>query len=149
LTVFTSKGNLSSMGGTIDGLRQGAIFGKPYVQDGGTSITVSHEIPGKAVRLLAVDRDGLPSLGKSTGGAGSLGFSQVTYHYADLGPDKIQRFELQSQKREFETIEFRNVSLRPDKRTEVEIVRLAPENEKPQSNAGAAAGVSRAQVATR
>jgi hypothetical protein len=146
LTVFTSKGELSSMAGTINGLRQGAIFGKPYDQDGGTSITVSYEIPGMAVRLLAVDRDGLPSLGTSKGGAGSLGFSQFTHHYADLTPDKIERFELQSQKREFETIEFRNVSLHPKLRTEVQIVRVPPEKKAQPSNTGAAASVSRARI---
>ncbi len=144
LTVFTAQGgNLSSMGGTIDGVRQGAIFGKSRAQDGGTEITVSYEIPGMAVRLLAVANDGLPDIGTSTGGAGVLGFSQVTYRFARLAPGQIQRFELQSQKRQFETIEFRNVSLHPDKPTKVEIVRLPAEKPKQEparaSNAASAA----------
>jgi hypothetical protein len=147
LTVFTNRGtNFSSMGGTIDGVLQGAIFGEPYAKDGGTSITVSHQIPGKAVRLLAVDRDGLPDIAVSKGGAGVLGFSQSTYHLANLSLDRIQRFELQSQKREFETIEFRNVSLHPKLRTEVQIVRVPSEKKAQPSNTGAAASVSRARI---
>jgi hypothetical protein len=121
-TVFTSEGNFSAMSRTVDGVQQGVIFGKPYAEKGGTSITVSHQFTGHDVRLLAVGTDGLPDVGTSTGGAGSLGFSQVTYHYAGLSPDKIQLYELQTQRREFETIEFRNVSLHPDKQTNVEII---------------------------
>jgi hypothetical protein len=124
LTIFTARGgNISSMGGMIDGKRQGAIFGAPQAQKGGTEITVSYQIPDRAVRLLAVANDGLPDVGNNRGGAGVLDFSQVTYQFPDLEPERIQRFELQSQKRQFETIEFRNVSLFPDKRTKVEIVR--------------------------
>jgi hypothetical protein len=149
LTVFTNRGtNFSSMGGTIDGVLQGVIFGEPYAKDGGTSITVSHQIPGKAVRLLAVDNDGLPDIAVSKGGAGVLGFSQSTYHLANLSLDRIRRFELQAQKREFETIEFRNVSLHPDKRTNVRIMRMPPESRRQQSSSGAAASVSRARIAS-
>jgi hypothetical protein len=149
-TVFANEGrNLSAMSRVIDGVPHGVIFGEPHEDKRGTSITVSHQIPGKAVRLLAVDNHGLPSLGTSTGGAGSLGFSQVTYRYADLTPDKIERFELQSQKRLFETIEFRNVSLHPNHRTEVEIVRLTPEGETSQSNVRAAAPAGRARIVAR
>jgi hypothetical protein len=146
-TVFTNEGgNLSAMSRVIDGVPHGVIFGEPREDKRGTSITVSHQVPGKAVRLLAVDSEGLSSLGMSKGGAGSLGFSQFTYHYADLTPGKVERYELQSQKRLFETIEFRNVSLHPNQRTEVEIVRLTPESKTSQSNASAAASVSRARI---
>jgi hypothetical protein len=136
LTIFTNNsGNMSSMGGMIDGVRQGAIFGAPQAQDGGTSITVSYQIPDRAVRLLAVANDGLPDVGASKGGAGVLDFSQVTYHFANLAPNNVQRFELQSQKRFFESVKFRNVSLHPDQRTSVEIVR--PPIEKPDKGSGA------------
>jgi hypothetical protein len=149
-TVFTNQGrNLSSMGGTIDGVRQGAIFGEPYSQDGGTSITVSYLIPDKAVRLLAFGHDGRPEVGTSKGGAGAVGFSQTTYHFSNSTPEQFQRFELQSQQREFESVEFRNVSLHPNNRTEVEIVRLKPEEERPQSSAGATTSVRGARRATR
>jgi hypothetical protein len=79
-------------------------------------------MPGQDVRLLAVTTDGLPDVGASSGVAGAVGFSQVTYHYAGLAPDQIHQFELQTQRREFETIEFRNVSLHPEKQTNVEII---------------------------
>jgi hypothetical protein len=71
---------------------------------------------------LGLGTDGLPDVGTSTGGASSLGFSQTTYHYAGLAPHQIQQFELQTQSREFETLEFRNVSLHPGTHTKVEIV---------------------------
>jgi hypothetical protein len=124
-TLFTSDGELSAMSDNSGGVRRGVVFGKPYAENNGTSITVSYEIPGMSVRLVAVDKDGLPDTGTSSGGAGTLGFSQSTHHYANLPPDRIHRFELQWQQRQFETIEFRNVSLHPDRQTNVEIVRDA------------------------
>jgi hypothetical protein len=122
-TVFISEGNgVSAMSRTVEGVQQGVVIGKPYAEKGGTSITVSHQIPGEDVRLMAVGIDGLPDVGTSTGGAGAVGFSQTTYHYAGLAPGQIHQFLLQTQRREFETVEFRNVSLHPDKPTTVEII---------------------------
>jgi hypothetical protein len=121
-TVYTSDGSPSSMHGTIDGIRQGAIFGEPYSDRRGTSITVSYEIPDRAVRLIAMGTDGLPDVATTKGSGGALGFAQVTYHFATLKPEQIRRFELQTQRREFESIEFRNASLHAAKRTKVEII---------------------------
>jgi hypothetical protein len=46
---------------------------------------------------------------------------QQTFAFDDLPLDAVDRFELQTQTREIETIEFVNVSLEPDKRTKVEM----------------------------
>jgi hypothetical protein len=116
----------ASMSRNDGGQQRGVIFAEPRAERGGTSITVSYLIPEKAVRLIAVDRDGLIDEATSTGGS-VFNFTQKTYRFANLPPDKIDRFELQSQKREFETVEFRNVSLNPNKPTKVEIVRLSAE----------------------
>jgi hypothetical protein len=135
-TLFTSDGRLSATSRIVDGVNHGVVFGKPYAEKDGTSITVSYEIPGKDVRVVAYGADGLPDVGVSKGGAGSLAFSQTTYHYAGLPPEKIVRFDFQIQQRQFESIEFRNVSLYPDKRTDVKIVRIVAEPENRQPSAG-------------
>jgi hypothetical protein len=148
LTAFANEGgNLSAMARTVGDDKQAAIFAEPRAEKGGTSVTITHQIPGQAVRLLAVDRDGLTDVATSTG-TGALEFRQLTYHFANLTPERIQRYELQAQKREFESIEFRNVSLHPNIRTKVEIVRMPPEKEAQQSSGGAAASDSRARIAS-
>ena len=123
-TLFAlDDANETAMTRSVDGAQMAAIFARPRAENGGTSITVAYQIPGKAVRLIAVDKEGLIDQASATGG-GALTFAQKTFHFAGLTPDKIERYELQSQQRQFETVEFRNVSLHRDKPTKVEIVRL-------------------------
>ncbi|MFV2068805.1 MAG: hypothetical protein ACC645_17695, partial [Pirellulales bacterium] len=124
-TVFSSDGHQVAMTRGHDDVRQGAIFAVPTDAEDGTSITVSHKIPSQAVRLVAVDRTNRVHLASSAVGGGAIGFTQKTYRFADAVPDSIQRYELQSQTRQFDTIEFRNVSLHADKQSRVEIVRVA------------------------
>ena len=124
-TLFVlDDGSEAAITRNVGGVEMAAIFARPRAENGGTSITVTYQIPESAVRLIAVDRDGLIDQGSSTGG-GALSFEQKTYHFANLKPDTIQRYELQSQQRQFETVEFRNVSLHRDKRTKVDVVRLS------------------------
>ena len=96
-TVFTGNGrNRSAESNTTNGIQQGAIFGEAIADKGGTTITVSYQLPGQAVRLLAVDKDGLLDRATESGG-GVLNFVQQSYHFAHLSPDKIERYELQAQ----------------------------------------------------
>jgi hypothetical protein len=123
-TWYSDDGrNPSAFSKNNEGVPQGAIFSPARAENAGTSITISYQLPDRAVRLIAVGKDGLLDRATSTGG-GVLEFKQMTYHFTHLTPEKIQRYELQIQERQFETIEFRNVSLRPEMQTHVEIVRL-------------------------
>jgi hypothetical protein len=138
-TVWSNTGhNPGATASTIDSVNQGMIFAESVAAGADTTITVSHQIPGKSVRLVAVDKANKTHLASSSPGARALGFSQNTYRFADIHPDQIERFDLQSQQREYETIEFRNVSLHPDKRTKPEVVRLAADQHRERPTAGKA-----------
>jgi hypothetical protein len=127
-TIFSDDGQHDSgMSRSDFGRKQGATF-SPSRNDGdGTSITIAYQIPDQAVRLIAVDKEGAIHTPISSSGGGVFGFNQRTFRFANLLPNQIKRFDLQGQTRKFETIEFRNVSLDPAKRTKVEIVRPSSE----------------------
>lgn len=124
-TLFTDSGKSQ---GAMAGNGNGVVFSPARVENDRTVITVSYRIPEQAVRVVAIDVDDKLHTAGSSSSSSALGFYQSTYRFAKLPPDRIKRFELQGQTRRFETIEFRNVSLDPTKRTKVEIVR--PDEEK-------------------
>jgi len=122
-TVFSDEGKYQgSMTRSDLGEPMGAAFSPARADGDSTEIVVSYQIPDQAVRLVAIDQDDKVHQAGSSSGGGALGFNLTTYRFRGLPPEKIKRFELQAQTRRFETIEFRNVSLDPAKRTIVEIV---------------------------
>jgi hypothetical protein len=128
-TSITGDVRPSTTSGTFDGVRQAAVFGESIFYDGGTLVTVSYRIPERTVRLVAVDRAGKTHTESSTQFGSVNDFIQATYRFAGIAPADIERFELQTQTRQFETIEFRGVSLHLGKYENVDIVRISPDGQ--------------------
>ena len=93
-------------------------FAPPMPVKGNTRITVSWKTVERDFRVVAIDKDSnLHTARRSTGG-GSADLSSYTYTFK-MSPDQIQTYKLQS--RNYEWLTFKNVSLRPGEKTEVEI----------------------------
>jgi hypothetical protein len=80
---------------------------------------VAHSVKEWEARVIAVDKDGQehPSAGGSLGGNT---FQQTTAKFDQLPLSEVQEFQFQV--RPYSWVEFRNVSLEPGRRTQVEIV---------------------------
>ncbi len=91
-------------------------FGPAYEADGAVMITVSHNVTGKAVRLVAVDRsDQEITAGNCTGGsAGEV--HQLTCSFSHMRLEDVKEFRLQT--RPYEWAEFKNVLVNPVKQPE-------------------------------
>jgi hypothetical protein len=120
-TVFSEGGrNYASASSVAGGKPRSVIWSPARKQEGELLITVSFKAPGESVRLVAVDQGEQEHAAVRAYGGGASDFMQQTFAFDDLPLDAVDRFELQTQTREIETIEFVNVSLEPDKRTKVE-----------------------------
>ncbi|MHC4345541.1 MAG: M56 family metallopeptidase, partial [Planctomycetota bacterium] len=112
----TSKTWGVSSSGNVKGT---AAFGKPFEKDGKTWMTVSHSVDTKAynVGFVAVGKDGneIKSYRRESGGGG--GFVQITAGF-DVALENVKKFRLQT--RPYEWAEFKNVSLEPNFRTDVQ-----------------------------
>jgi beta-lactamase regulating signal transducer with metallopeptidase domain len=120
-TLYSHDGRSSrGVGHSGSDLAYGVAFGKAMDRDGDCVITVSHDIRHVDVRIVAMDRDGnLHKPGHFTG-IGASGFSQLTATFSRMTLDQIAEFHAQT--RPYEWVEFRNVSLTPGKRTDVQII---------------------------
>jgi uncharacterized protein (TIGR03067 family) len=120
-TVIENQGS-TAMGTT----KGGFIFSRPVETQLPNSdarvilISVTHEIIGDETRLVAVDTDDREHAAISSTGAGAHNFKQITAQFSNLELKDIKVFRLQ--KRPYKSIEFRNVSLQPGQKTDVQIV---------------------------
>jgi len=99
----------------------GAIaFGVPYEKDGDTFLPVVHNFNrgyhSVAIRVIAITDSGVITASSIRGSNGNI-LSSLTYGF-DLPLDEIREFRFQT--RPYTWIEFRNVSLRPGVRTNVQ-----------------------------
>ncbi|MEN6335742.1 MAG: M56 family metallopeptidase [Phycisphaerales bacterium] len=95
----------------------GAVIQPAREEDGKTLVTVSHQLPDRTVRLVAVDRNGfVRQPGKfSDGRRDDGGMYEATF---ELPLAAIQEVRLETQKLAWAT--FENVSLRRGQKTEVQ-----------------------------
>jgi hypothetical protein len=129
-TVFDDTGrHYSSAGSAVGGKNRGVIWSPAREEGDELLITVSFKAPGESVRLVAVDKDGKRHPAVRAYGGGAWDFMQHTFAFDKLPLGQIKKFELQTQTREIESVEFTNVSLHPDKLTKVE-TRIIQEAEK-------------------
>ena len=94
-----------------------------------------------AWRLVAVDTSGVLHVASNTGSvAGGLGLQKAQFN--GLAPDRVKevRFEV----RPYDWVEFRNVSLEPGQRTDVEVV---PDQKAAEAQAGSASDAGAAPPA--
>ncbi len=115
-TVYeTAKGRFST--GTMKG---GFAFSPIYEKDGRVIITVTHNIVGPQSRVVAVGVDGREHRADSWTNNGADGFVQFTGEFSGLSLKDIKAFRVQT--RPYQQVEFRNVSLQPGKKTDVQVV---------------------------
>jgi hypothetical protein len=133
-TVFSEGGrNYASASSASGGKPRSVIWSPARKQEGELLITVSFKAPGESVRLVAVDQGEQEHAAVRAYGGGASDFMQQTFAFDDLPLDAVDRFELQTQTREIETIEFVNVSLEPEKRTKVETRKVKAGEESPRN----------------
>jgi hypothetical protein len=120
-TVFEDTGrHYASMASGIDGKQRGVIWSPARVEGDEVLITVSYKAPGESVRMVAVYKGEKRHAAVRCYGNGAWDFMQQTFAFDKVSLKEIKKFELQTQMREIETVEFTNVSLHPDKITKVE-----------------------------
>ena len=115
----TARGNMST--GTMKGA---FAFSAIDEKDGTVSVTVTHNIVGLESRVVAVGRDGRERRASLSSGGGAGTFVQITAAFAKLSRKDIKVFRVQT--RPYEQVEFRNVSLRPGQKTDVQVMAAKP-----------------------
>jgi hypothetical protein len=121
-TAFESDGrNPMSAGSAIGGKIRSVAFASTYETKTGVAITVSYGVGEDSGRVIAIDKAGQEHLATRQRGVGSTHFDQTTFEFDKLAPDDIERFELQTQSRMLETVEFRNVAMNAGQETNVRI----------------------------
>ncbi len=101
-------------------LEGGAVtFSEAYESNGGVKITVSDTLDEFEHRIAAVDAKGnlLQAIYKPWVGAGKI--RQTTPRFENLRLDQIKEFQFQI--RPYEWVTFKNVSLKPGNKTDVQI----------------------------
>ena len=111
-----------TQGGSVGTMQGGFAFSPIQETAGGIAVTVTHNILGPQSRVVAVGRDGKKHRASSCEGAGAANFLQVTATFPGLSRKAVKAFRVQT--RPYRYVEFRNVSLRPGQKTDVQIVPL-------------------------
>jgi beta-lactamase regulating signal transducer with metallopeptidase domain len=116
-TVSTTPAKSGGVGLNSRDFAEGrAAFADPVAKDGGTAVVVEYDVKGHQGRVVAVDRGNREHSPEIEAGDGH---NLHQLQFQNLPPHEIQEFRFQV--REYQTIEFRNVSLQPDQATKVEI----------------------------
>lgn len=101
-----------------DGDGPRAVFDGAREVDGDTQVVVSHNVTGVARRVTALGHDGETHVSDRIRIEASVPTERLTTVFPDLPSAQIKAFRLQTSP--FTRVEFRNVSLDPGIRTEVE-----------------------------
>jgi hypothetical protein len=94
--------------GAVGAIDASYIFGDAIATEKGTTISVSHDIKDKAVRLIAIDGDGKEHPPEVRSGSGVKNFRQIVVEF-DRPPDQIKEFRLQT--RSYEEVEIPRIAL--------------------------------------
>jgi hypothetical protein len=107
---------------TYDFDGQSVAFSKPYEDNGDTVLPFTHNLNKPKVeidvRIAAIKKDGRIRLGSCSGSGGNI-LSSLTYRFESLPLEEIKQFEFQT--RPFEWVAFKNVSLKPNFKTDVQV----------------------------
>jgi len=96
------------------------LFSQAYESDNLVGITVSSPWDKNQVeRIVAVDKDGQTHITKNIGSVASGEIDQMTAKFYGMKLEDIAEFHFQT--RPYEWVEFKNVSLKPDLKTDVQI----------------------------
>jgi ketosteroid isomerase-like protein len=105
--------------------KDGFIFSKAYEADGGVNIVVSGKSQkDQEQQIVAIDTNGI-SHPISNDSMGCNDVRQMSGRFNNIKPSQIKEFRVQT--RPYQWIEFRNVSLRPGVKTDVQVLQQAPQ----------------------
>ena len=113
------------------------MFEKVAEKEGDITITVTHDIVGPELRIIAVGGDGKEHQAREMAGQATRKYGTLKATFAKLAAKDVKAFRLEW--RPYEWIEFRNVSLWPGQKTNVQTVILGklvqrqPNEKKPES----------------
>lgn len=106
-------------GSSLLGVTEGNIaFSDAVGLDGQTQVTVTHDILEKDFRIVAVGQTGREYTASQSDSSATDSFNQVTLSFK-LALDDVRGFRVQV--RPYEWVEFKNVSLKPGVKTDVEV----------------------------
>lgn len=101
-------------------------FGKAFESDiegigVAAGVTATHTVDEEKVdyRIIAVDQKNHIHTSSGSSGIGNNLWLQTTVHFKDLQIDEIKEFQFQT--RPYQWVEFKNVSLKPDMKTDVQV----------------------------
>ncbi|MEX2113256.1 MAG: hypothetical protein WD845_08730 [Pirellulales bacterium] len=100
----------------------GFAYSPAIEHDGQVTITISHDVLNRNLRIIAVDANGKTLADGGGRGGGSNGFMQTTGSFRNLSLKDIHAFQLQA--RPFHRVEVRNIALNRDQHTLPTIVDL-------------------------
>ena len=95
------------------------IFSPAYIKNDTLGVTVSDHMGTVARRLIAIDSNGNTHLSETLKLGETKGLRQTTFGFKNLSLNQIKEFQFQT--RGYDCITFKNISLRPGEKTEVEI----------------------------
>jgi len=105
-TIETWGKNSGSVGSLIG---PSYIHSRPIATKNGTTISVTHNIRDKPVRLVAVDGDGKELPAEIRSGGGVKDFQQIVVEF-DQPPEQIKEFRLQT--RPYDEVEIPRIALK-------------------------------------
>ena len=119
---------------------RGVAFSHVYEKNGDVFVAVVHDVHGPQTRVVAVGKDGKVHTAASESSNGAASFILLSAMFSKVSLTDIRAFRLES--RPYQWVEFRNVSLRPSQKTEVQIASAAANDgaSKDQSESLAAKG---------
>jgi hypothetical protein len=94
--------------GGVGAIGASYIFGAAIATETGTTISVTHDIQDRSVRLIAIDVDGKEHPPEVRSGTGVKNFQQIVVEF-DQTPDQIKEFRLQT--RSYEEVEIPRIAL--------------------------------------
>ncbi len=102
-------GNMGKGAGAVGGIDASYIFSDAVAADNRTTLTVTHNILDKSVRVIARDVDGHELPGRPRSSMGVKDFKQIMVEF-DRPPDQITGFRLQT--RSFGEVEIPRIALK-------------------------------------
>jgi hypothetical protein len=116
---WETAGESTGNGGDVGGGKQSVVFSPAQEKNGGVSVTVTYDRTDWDVCLVATVTDGRGYAASETQWGNTGKRAQLTATFAKLSLKDIKGFRLL--KRPYQWIEFRNVSLQPGKKTDVQV----------------------------
>ncbi len=96
-------------GGRIGGIDASFIFGDTIATKKGTTLSVTHDILEKSLRLVAIDSQGEEVPGKTRSATSVKDFRQIVVEF-DQTPEQIKEFRIQT--RTYEEVEIPRIALK-------------------------------------